>query len=68
MNVMGLAKTFKIKRLVTLIKHQTGFGVSLITPGHPRIPHDTPGHINTLKDTFIRPFLLCFFLNQIRFI
>ena len=42
--------------------------VSLITPGHPRIPHDTPGHINTLKelDTFIRSFLLCF-LNQIRF-
>ena len=41
--------------------------VSLITPGHPRIPQDTPGHINTLKDTFIRLFLLCF-LNQIRFI
>ena len=27
--------------------------VSLITPGHPRIPQNTPGHINTLKDTFI---------------
>ena len=27
---------------------------------YPRTPQDTPGHINTLKDTFIRSFLFCF--------
>ena len=34
---------------------------------YPRTPQDTPGHINTFKNTFIRSFLLCF-LNQIRVI
>ena len=41
-------------------------GVSLITPGHPRIPQDTPGHTRTQIPLFDHFYYV--FFNQIRLI